>query len=538
MMVTMAREAAQDAVGVGDVDELLSGVDLVAAVPMSLDTRKPKGAPLPYPNLAWSVAQGINARAAQSKESLITTAQGGHAPVALLSEVAERVGSGKVKRALLCGAEALATFQRAVKQGYTLKGWDTGKVRDSQGKVVSSGGKLKLLPWGDKSTPPFESAEVFATDKGSPAITNRQEAIHGLAAPTTVYALIEQAQRREWRRGESGVTARRRAADRFSGLSEVASREHTHAWFPRKRTPEEIANVSEDNRLVAYPYTKFMCAVMDVDQAACCLVMSEEEALRVGVPRERLVYIHGTAECNESPSIYSARADLTGAQALAVIRRRLEQQSRFRLSDCSVLDIYSCFPCAVEVALRAFSIPLDTPGEKLTLTGGLPYHGGAGNDYSLHSLCAAVPALRQQRDARGLVTANGGYLTKHAACVLSAVPYSAVHGSSPYTRGDCAEDQAEVDGRARGVRIADKAEGEGVLEVWSVLFGRKGPERAVGIGKLSCGSRFVAASRDLTVCERLLRADTFDIPCRVTTDQKGRTELQFPSESETPAAKL
>ena len=56
----------------------------------------------------------------------------------------------------------------------------------------------------------------------------------------------------------------------------------------------------------------------------------------------------------------------------------------------------------------------------------------------MHGLAAMVPKLRQEPGTFGLVTANGGFLSKHAGCVYSTAPYSETHGSERVaTAGPC-----------------------------------------------------------------------------------------------------
>ena len=52
---------------------------------------------------------------------------------------------------------------------------------------------------------------------------------------------------------------------------------------------------------------------------------------------------------------------------------------------------------------------------RMTLTGGLPYHGGPGSNYSGHGLCAVVEKLRTDafRGKFGCVGANGGKQDPH-----------------------------------------------------------------------------------------------------------------------------
>src|SRR3989442_5439301 len=58
----------------------------------------------------------------------------------------------------------------------------------------------------------------------------------------------------------------------------------------------------------------------------------------------------------------------------------------------------------------------------LTVTGGLPWFGGPGNNYTTHAIIALADRLRASRDAFGLVHANGWHLTKHALGIYGGAP--------------------------------------------------------------------------------------------------------------------
>ncbi len=82
------------------------------------------------------------------------------------------------------------------------------------------------------------------------------------------------------------------------------------------RKGEEIVTPSDTNRVVAFPYTKYMNAVMAVDQAAVVLLASVAEARRLGVPEDRWVYFWGGGEASENPWYVSERPRLDGRSVL------------------------------------------------------------------------------------------------------------------------------------------------------------------------------------------------------------------------------
>ena len=92
------------------------------------------------------------------------------------------------------------------------------------------------------------------------------------------------------------------------------------------------------------------------------------------------------------------------------------------IDDIAHLDLYSCFPSAVQIAARELGLAIDEPGRALTVTGGLTFAGGPGNNYASHAIATLMPRLRAEPEAYGLATAVGWYLTKHAVGIYSACP--------------------------------------------------------------------------------------------------------------------
>src|SRR5207249_2112137 len=91
------------------------------------------------------------------------------------------------------------------------------------------------------------------------------------------------------------------------------------------------------------------------------------------------------------------------------------------LADMRFFDLYSCFPAAVEIACREIGLAEDDP-RGLTITGGLPYFGGPGNNYVTHAIAEMMRLLRAHPGSFGLVTANGNYVTKHSFGIYSTAP--------------------------------------------------------------------------------------------------------------------
>jgi acetyl-CoA C-acetyltransferase len=129
--------------------------------------------------------------------------------------------------------------------------------------------------------------------------------------------------------------------------------------------------------------------------------------------------------------------------------------------------------------------------------------GGPGNNYSLHAIAELAGILRQTEEGAGLVSANGGYLTKHAVGVYARQP-----GVAPWTPCDDAALQASLDARPT-VKLVERGEGAATVEAHTVRYSGEHPESGIVILRLPDRSRCVAvvdAGEEATLA-RLLAED-------------------------------
>jgi acetyl-CoA C-acetyltransferase len=249
------------------------------------------------------------------------------------------------------------------------------------------------------------------------------------------------------------------------------------------RTPEEIYTPSPANRMVAFPYTKYMNAVMNVDQSAALVMTSVANARRLGIPEDRWVYLVGAGGAYEDPWWVSERPSFSSCPALREAGQQALTRAGVGIGEIEFMDLYSCFPSAVELACEELGIPTDG-SRQLTVTGGLPFFGGPGNNYSTHAIASMMALLRERPGAKGLVTASGWYLSKHAVGVYSTQAPDPDRRSEPVHRR---EDPAP------SIELALEAEGPASIETYTVLFGRDGsPTQGIVVGRLEDGRRFLA----------------------------------------------
>jgi acetyl-CoA C-acetyltransferase len=195
--------------------------------------------------------------------------------------------------------------------------------------------------------------------------------------------------------------------------------------------------------------------------------------------------MHGCAEANDHWYV-SERWNLHSSPAIRQVVAKTLAMAGKTLDDVAVFDLYSCFPSAVEIACEEMGLAEDDP-RGFTVTGGLPYFGGPGNNYVMHAIAAMVERLRGMPGSIGLVTANGNYVTKHAAGL-----YSTTLPGRPWEREDPATLQRELDALPKAP-FAEKPNGRAKIETYTVIHSKTGPELGIVVGRLTeDGVRFIA----------------------------------------------
>ncbi len=399
------------------------------------------------------------------------TTIGGNSPQWLISRAADAIAAGDLDSTLIVGAEA----QHSARVQGSGAGFRRAHAEGAAAERAGSDPASAASDDGDRDLPP----DTVVGDV-RPGIGGAEAAI-GLMAPVHVYALFESAIAA--RAGRSAAEQRRALGELMAPFTSVAAA-HPCAWFGDVRTPAELATVTPDNRLVAEPYPKRMCAFLHVNQAAAVLVTSLAAARAAGVA-DRAVFCWSGADAADV-WFPSARPDLGSSPGLRAAGDAAMHGTGIGVDDIERFDLYSCFPCAVEMAAAALSVaPDDARG--LTVTGGLPYFGGPGNDYALHGVATMVDHLRAH-GGTGLVSAMGWYATKHAVGIYGATP-----PTRGWCRGETADAQRRIDDSA--VPVADEAHGPAVVVAATAVAGPDGEvSSAPVIARLADGRQIAAAA--------------------------------------------
>jgi len=445
LMADAARAAADDA---GPGEALLREIDSLMAVRLFSDSTPRFKSPFgKIANPPWSVAQRIGAL----PREMVYTPGGGNMPQAALNRACERIAAGESSVTLLVGGEALRTELAARRQGLQ-------------------------LDWS-------EDAPVIADELGGHRMGfSAHEAAHGMRAAINIYPLIEQAIRGARNRSiQEHSMAMSRLFARFAAVAKDNPLATRRAGY----SAEEIAGCTPTNPMIGFPYTKLMTANAYVDQAAALIVCCSAKADEMGIASSKRVYLHGCAQGNDHWYV-SERWNLHSSPAIREVVAKTLAMAGKTLDDVAVFDLYSCFPSAVEIACQEIGLAEDDP-RGFTVTGGLPYFGGPGNNYAMHAIAAMVERLRKMPGSFGLVTANGNYVTKHAAGLYSTTP-----PGRPWEREDPTMLQRELDALPKAP-FTEKPNGRAKIETYTVIHSKTGPELGIVVGRLTeNGLRFIA----------------------------------------------
>lgn len=381
----------------------------------------------------------------------------------MITDAALQIADGKRDVVLVVGGEAERSKRRAARSGVALH-------------------------WTEQSGP--DPDNDFG---GSSRDLSRREFDAGLRVPAAIFSLYENAMRAA--RGESLDAHRVRISELWSRFARVAA-DNPYAWTRTPPTAEEIRSASPENPMIAWPYTKRMCANMVVDQGAAVIVCSAEAARRHGVPRDRWIFPHAVTEAARAP-LLSHRIDYTSHDGMRLAAQRILELVGTTPDDLDPIDLYSCFPAAVQLAAGLLGLPDDRP---LTVTGGLGFAGGPFNSYVLHSTATMMERLRGDPEALGLVSGVGGSFTKNVFAVLAAHP-----PDGGFQRAVLDAELAALPTRA----LADAHDGPATLESYTLSYmGGRAVSTTIAC-RLDDERRAWAASEDPDFLEDLIAQE----PC-------------------------
>jgi len=388
---------------------------------------------------------------------------GGQSPQTLVAESAKLLMDGEAEIIAIVGAEAIANIKAASRAG-------------------------AKPDWRETRAEPLVDRGAFGPGG---FMVHMQAISHRIAAPLYYYALMESARRAAL--GESKEVYRQRMAAIWEKFARVAAG-NDYAAVQTAPRGAEIVTPGPNNPIITSPYTKAMVARDGVNQGAAVLMSTYGVARRLGI--KDVTFLHGHDACSEPTPLERTRLDRAEAQ-----RRVLESTGQ----DSDIYDLYSCFPIVPLEAQRILRLP---DSATMTLTGGLPFFGGPGNNYSLHGIAEAHRQVCGTSKT-AVVYANGGLASKHAVGRYSGVaPKSVVLRKS--------EDPKP------SVVIEGSENPSGTIAAYTVEYKRGEPTGVLLIGETDVGARFYARG-GIELTGQFIQDDPMGEP--FTTETKGGQNL-------------
>ncbi|MEL6860535.1 MAG: acetyl-CoA acetyltransferase [Pseudomonadota bacterium] len=449
-----------------------SEIDMLAVVRIFEDSipgdRHPHGH---NSNLPGTIARDIGA----SPKHAIYASVGGQCPQQLANEMAARIHAGEFESALVTGSEAIKASKAARKHGLEIN-------------------------WADENELAFE-------DRGmGEMLLSRPEIKHGIIAPAYFYALFENAMAA--REGQTRTGRREAMSSLFEKFAKVAADNPLSQFDTSSFDAAFLATPSKANYPFADPFLKWHVAQDAVNQGGALLMMSESKADALGIAQDKRVYLHGGGEASDD--YISVRPVLDGSWAMDTAITRALAQAGKTPADLAAFDLYSCFPCAVFSSMAVLGIDHTNETRPLTVTGGLPFFGGPGNNYSMHGIVSMTEWLRAHAGEFGLVLANGGWMTKEAVGIWSTARPDAFEPVEPY-----ATPTAQV--------ALDAEPSEGVVETYTVTYGKDGPMSGIIFARTPTGDRFIAVAAPEAMPRLLEEESPVGLSVRVTTENERNT---------------
>ncbi len=452
--IDLATEASLRAINSVSVDNtFLDTIDVLAMSRFFQDSVRGESL---WPNPFGSpdnVPGALAKRLKISPSELIYAEVGGETPQRLVNQFSQRIFSGEIRTALISGAEAIATIKSGIKKNIKYQ-WHE-----------NIGGSFRDL-WPEKE------------------MATNLEKKYGMTLPISVYALFEQVRRHK--KGLSSSDYREEMAKMLVNFNAVASA-NQFSQYPANVNVDFLRTISKENFLLCEPYTKWMVAQDAVNQGASLIMTSIEIAEKYNIPKKNLVFLTSYADCDDDFVSKRSFLDKSEAQGLAI--EHAFSNASITLNDLDYLDLYSCFPIAIFSACDYLGINVADLSRPLTVTGGLPFFGGPGNNYSLHAIAETIEKLQlNTAKATGAVIANGGYLSKHSVGIYSNFLAKQWMPSIP----------CKTLPKSKLV-VVEVAEGIGIIESYSVSYNRSKISGGFIIGRSENGNRFLAKpSREST----------------------------------------
>ena len=304
-------------------------------------------------NPALLVAERLGFGEGDEPAQLMVSAVGGNAPQALMHDACRAISRGDLDVVLITGAEAM--YARALARRDPARPW---------------------LTWASQpeGTPP---PVLFGVEK--PGATDL-EVNRGVLLPVHAYPLFENALRAAngWTLDEHAA----RIGALWSRFSQVAAG-NPDAWIrtarTRRRDRHAPARATAWSRSPIRSCARPTCRSTREPGTSCA---RWRRPAAPGVPEERWVFPLAGADAHDHWFI-SQRPELHRSPAIRLAGAAALEQAGLGIDDVAWIDLYSCFPVVVQMAAAELGLAVDDPDRPLTLTGGLTFGGGPGEQLHL-----------------------------------------------------------------------------------------------------------------------------------------------------------
>lgn len=404
--------------------------------------------------------------------------------------VADRVGATQARSVLVeIGVLQTSLFghaARAIQQGEAEVVLVTGGEAKYRQRQAEKAGSVALVTQQNDVAPD----EVL---RPAAEIMHPLEIETGLVMAVRQYAVMESALRHAQKQPLEAHRSQLGALwERFNRVA----RENPDAWSPEPVSASQIANASDSNRMLAFPYTKLHNSQWNVDQAAGLILCSQERARQCGIPEDRWIHPRAVAESNHMVPLV-CRRELHRSPGFALAGARALEAAGLQLSELTKRELYSCFPVAVRIQALELGISEELP---LTVTGGMAFAGGPLNNFVLQAAVRMAQLLRAD-GGHGLLDAVSGFITKQGVSIWSTTP-----GPDGFHYDDVSEEAARATAL---VPVAARGEGAGRVAGYTVLYesGRPEPDRAAAYVDLADGRRAIGVTTDGDWMQEMMRTE-------------------------------
>lgn len=410
----------------------------------------------------------------------ITGAISGHIVQILLNRACREIAAGRADVIAIVGGESENSKRRLAREGRELH-WN----EEIPGEPDATVGEMKYT-------------------------RNPGEQDAGIVDATGIFAFCETSLRHSL--GETPAAHRDRIAELAHQMSRVAAR-NPYAWIQREVPADEIRNPTGSNRMVIYPYTKLMTSNISVDQSAALIVCSTEAADRFGVPQGQRVFLRASTEMSHTTTL-SERQVLHVHPGQVLAAQRVLELAKKNASDLEHVDLYSCFPFAIQAGAAALGIGTDPVP---SLTGGMTFFGGPFGNYVLHSKATMVDRLRKDPGSTGAIGSVGGAFAHFSYGIYSTEPIDAVLPEID----DVSDEFAAMKLRPM---LQERYAGEADVESYQVLVSHEGPVRISFSAVNADGHRVWGGSQDRELMDAAL--DDEELCGRRAHFSEGQVELR------------